>query len=75
MYLERRSDGHRGWVPMRVTREIESSHVRARNFKQRHAFLKLISSDGPDSMAASLASAVGVANVAAGNVSRSFGEE
>ena len=42
-YVERRSDGARGWIPTRVTRELESNHVRARNFKQRHAFLKLLS--------------------------------
>ena len=42
-YVERRSDGQRGWVPTKVTRELESNHVRARNFKQRHAFLKLLS--------------------------------
>ena len=27
---------------MSATREIESNHIRARNFKQRHAFLKLL---------------------------------
>ena len=42
-YVERRSDGGKGWVPISVTREIESSHVRARNYKQRYAFLKLLS--------------------------------
>lgn len=42
-YVERRSDGQRGWLPISVTREIESNHIRARNFKQRHAFLKLLS--------------------------------
>eukprot|EP00095_Tigriopus_kingsejongensis_P010586 maker-scaffold449_size167299-snap-gene-0.16 protein:Tk10586 transcript:maker-scaffold449_size167299-snap-gene-0.16-mRNA-1 annotation:"hypothetical protein DAPPUDRAFT_43086" len=44
-YVERRRDGNRGWVPIAVTREIESNHVRARNFKQRHAFLKLLSTE------------------------------
>ena len=29
---------------MAATREIESNHIRARNFKQRHAFLKLLTS-------------------------------
>ncbi len=43
-FLERHSDCARGWVPMSTARELESSHVRARNFKQRHAFLKLLSS-------------------------------
>merc|ERR1712088_124063 len=42
-YVERLADGQKGWVPMAVTREIESNHIRARNFKQRHAFLKLLS--------------------------------
>ena len=42
-YVERRSDGQKGWLPISVTREIESNHIRARNFKQRHAFLKLLS--------------------------------
>ena len=43
--MERRSDGHRGWIPMSAAREIESNHVRAKNFKQRHAFLKLLSTE------------------------------
>ena len=30
---------------MSVTKEIESNHVRARNFKQRHMFLKLLTVD------------------------------
>lgn len=38
-------DGSRGWIPTFVTKEIESNHVRARNFKQRHAFLKLLSTE------------------------------
>ena len=42
-YVERRSDGQKGWLPISVTKEIESNHIRARNFKQRHAFLKLLS--------------------------------
>ena len=42
--MERLADGQKGWVPMAVTREIESNHIRARNFKQRHAFLKLLTS-------------------------------
>ena len=29
---------------MSAAKEIESSHIRARNFKQRHAFLKLLTS-------------------------------
>jgi hypothetical protein len=41
---------------MSVTREIESSHVRARHYKQRYAFLKLLSSD-ESAAAASLSSA------------------
>ena len=43
-YVERLADGQKGWVPMAATREIESNHIRARNFKQRHAFLKLLTS-------------------------------
>ena len=42
--MERLADGQKGWVPMAATREIESNHIRARNFKQRHAFLKLLTS-------------------------------
>ena len=42
--MERLADGQKGWVPMALTREIESNHIRARNFKQRHAFLKLLTS-------------------------------
>ena len=42
--MERHCDGARGWVPSSSARELESNHVRARNFKQRHAFLKLLSS-------------------------------
>ena len=41
-YIEKLGDGQKGWVPMSATREIESNHIRARNFKQRHAFLKLL---------------------------------
>ena len=44
-YLERHSDCARGWAPSSATRETESGHVRARNFKQRHAFLKLLSAE------------------------------
>lgn len=43
-YIEKLTDGQRGWVPISATREIESNHIRARNFKQRHAFLKLLTS-------------------------------
>ena len=43
-YVERLADGQKGWVPISATREIESNHIRARNFKQRHAFLKLLTS-------------------------------
>jgi len=43
-YIEKLGDGQKGWVPMSATREIESNHIRARNFKQRHAFLKLLTS-------------------------------
>ena len=43
-YIEKLNDGQKGWVPMSATREIESNHIRARNFKQRHAFLKLLTS-------------------------------
>jgi hypothetical protein len=54
-YVERRSDGGKGWVPISVTREIESSHVRARNYKQRYAFLKLLS-NAEDSLTTQLTS-------------------
>ena len=43
-YIEKLNDGQKGWVPISATREIESNHIRARNFKQRHAFLKLLTS-------------------------------
>ena len=43
-FIEKLGDGQKGWVPMSATREIESNHIRARNFKQRHAFLKLLTS-------------------------------
>jgi len=43
-YVEKLTDGQKGWVPISATREIESNHIRARHFKQRHAFLKLLTS-------------------------------
>ena len=46
-YIEKLTDGQKGWVPISSTREIESNHIRARNFKQRHAFLKLLTSMDP----------------------------
>ena len=46
-FIEKLTDGQKGWVPMSATREIESNHIRARNFKQRHAFLKLLTSMDP----------------------------
>ncbi len=49
--MERHGDLARGWLPMRVMRELESSHVRARNFKQRHAFLKLLSTESCEILA------------------------
>jgi hypothetical protein len=42
--VERHGDGQKGWIPMSATREIESNHIRARHFKQRHAFLKYLTS-------------------------------
>ena len=42
-YIDQRSYGQKCWLPISVTREIKSNHIRARNFKQRHAFLKLLS--------------------------------
>ena len=42
IYIERLSDGSKGWVPSWVTRETESDHRRAKNFKQRYQFLKAL---------------------------------
>jgi len=43
--VERCSDGSKGWIPKSYCREIESEHVRARNFKQRYLFLKALTED------------------------------
>ena len=42
LYIEKISDGSQGWVPGWLTREIESDHRRAKNFKQRYQFLKAL---------------------------------
>ena len=42
LYIEKLSDGETGWVPSWVTRETESDHRRAKNFKQRYQFLKAL---------------------------------
>ena len=42
LYIEKISDGSQGWVPGWVTRETESDHRRAKNFKQRYQFLKAL---------------------------------
>ena len=43
-FVERSSDGQKGWVPMSHAKEIiESDHNRAKNYKKRHEFLKYLS--------------------------------
>ena len=42
MYVEKTDDGSTGWVPGNITRELQSDHMRARNFKQRYQFLKAL---------------------------------
>jgi len=42
MFIERSSDGMKGWVPSHIVKELQSDHMRARNFKQRYQFLKAL---------------------------------
>ena len=42
MYVEKTDDGSTGWVPGNITQELQSDHMRARNFKQRYQFLKAL---------------------------------
>ena len=42
MFIERSSDGSKGWVPNHIVKELQSDHMRARNFKQRYQFLKAL---------------------------------
>jgi lysozyme family protein len=42
--VERLADGQKGFSRVAAIGKIESNHIRARNFKQRHAFLKLLTS-------------------------------
>lgn len=42
-YGERTRDAEKGWFPGNYTKEIISSHVRARNLKQRYRLLALSS--------------------------------
>lgn len=43
LFVERSLDGRRGWVPEAIIKEIESSHNRAKNLRQRENFLKSLS--------------------------------
>merc|ERR1711974_426195 len=43
-FVEKSSDGQKGWIPMSFAKEIiESDHNRAKNYKKRHEFLKYLS--------------------------------
>merc|ERR1712029_590634 len=43
-FVEKSSDGQKGWIPMSFAKEIiESDHGRAKNYKKRHEFLKYLS--------------------------------
>lgn len=50
LYVERCRDGVKGWIPNAITREIESEHVRARNFRQRYLFLKSLTAEPPSEL-------------------------
>jgi len=50
LYVERCRDGVKGWIPSAITREIESEHVRARNFRQRYLFLKSLTAEPPSEL-------------------------
>eukprot|EP00092_Neocalanus_flemingeri_P055084 GFUD01064994.1.p1 GENE.GFUD01064994.1~~GFUD01064994.1.p1 ORF type:complete len:502 (+),score=95.65 GFUD01064994.1:642-2147(+) len=43
LFVEKCSDGSQGWIPEKITMEVESDHKRAKNFKQRYQFLKALS--------------------------------
>jgi len=49
-YVERCSNAEKGWIPNYVCTEIESSHIRAKNFKQRYMFLKALTADPPQEL-------------------------
>ena len=42
LFIETHCDGTKGWIPQNLTRELQSDHMRARNFKQRYQFLKAL---------------------------------
>jgi len=42
LFIERSEDGLCGWIPANITKELQSDHMRARNFKQRYQFLKAL---------------------------------
>ena len=42
MYVETSAGGGQGWIPGNIVRELQSDHMRARNFKQRYQFLKAL---------------------------------
>ena len=44
-FVEKVSDGLKGWIPDHICQEVESSHIRAKHFKQRYLFLKSLTSD------------------------------
>ena len=44
-YVERQVDGIKVWIPASSCQEVESSHIRAKHFKQRYAFLKALTED------------------------------
>jgi len=43
LFVEKCSDRSQGWLPKKITVEVESDHKRAKNFKQRYQFLKALS--------------------------------
>lgn len=44
--LLQKKEGGKGWVPGSSVQEIESSHRRAKNFRQRHHFLQSLAQSG-----------------------------
>ena len=42
LYVVACGGGGRGWLPATAAREVESDHRRAKNFRQRHQFLKAL---------------------------------
>jgi len=63
-FVERDRDGARGWMPTSALIELESSHVRAKNFKRRHAVLKLISAESAAAAATTTAAAAAISAAA-----------